>query len=1373
MMEALFTWLAGDQYIVLAIIGVLMLLLVLVMVVVLVRANKAARALPEDAPPPPVELDVISVTPEDIAAQKQQEVRSLRRLMRDGFSATKESFARNPYLMPWVLRVGVGSNGDGGLLAASEQIRPPLGDPGRDALSWHFYERGVILNAGRSDLWSQILSFVSRKRPSLPLDGILLTVSVADLADSRRANALGSEAYALLWQAQRTLGFAVPVYVVVTGTENLPGFEALEGMLPPGFRDGMLGWSFPYPMDTAFSGDYVGEALSAIEQGVLSITFEAFGSVMEGARGAELLRIRENLTDLEEPLKAFLTTAFRRTAFHEANFFRGVYFIAQPDPDRGASFAHDLIEQKVFAESGLSRPLRGARGRVWRRFAWPAVALVLLMAGAASIAASLGRLHAYQAAAVPALHALASDVSAFGGLRTKPVDAAASSDAAIRYLNTANVLARAEPFLYLPASWVERDPYGARAAMRAGWENVVMVALKAHIEDKLRDLSNSGETDLPPDIALPRFLSRLAEAEGFALAYNQLSAGTPPASTRELIDYALNVNVPAQTMGHLVRWDVIGPGSAPYSNPNLHIDLTQFQPAAQATYLQFADGYMRMLAAGGQAGLRLQLVSKELKLLVTGRKAGKSATASFMEVSAGLDEARSLLASGQPSWLGAAGPVVPADIQLMMDAAAKSDLLGPRSARDVQALASRRFEEVKGQVLAVDSPIGPLVTRTEGVSAALSSPAESLRQTLAQWLQRSFMQPADTTTASAAPLSGYGWDSASLESVPPLFDDYMLFEAKEMAQLPPSLRPAMRSAAQESLHSSVTLAIDRASTGIDARAVAATNSLAQLGGYASSLRVAVPVIEQTIQSYLQIGMSQPADEVRNRVSSLAGAIVERVDQMLADDQLYRPSTRYLANWQGEAISPAGMFDQPDLPALRQRLIQWRLEITTLARDTAGPMLEVLSRPLLQTPRATAVAAKWLQISAALDAYDGARPNASLLQLENFISTDMAAISAENCAGDPTAPGMGGDFFADALESLKRDIRGRCYQLKDERLVTAYQSIKQIFDQRLAGHIPFTYAGGNAAPAGREDVAAFYAAFDASKDVLTTAIPAAALTRQAWQPPAAFISAMATARPFLMQVAAPEAGTSLMVNPSFRANRAGEVGGSDIIEWSFGAGSKQVSSFTGGDVAWAPGETASISLRWARNGPVVPVRVLGSTLGTIDGLTARYSADGLWSLYSLMRGLTAPPGDAADAQAVSSGTLLRFDVAIGSADAPSVDGTATASLPARVYARLELSRSKTEQGQTTKEKIAFPGLPAFAPELPVASSHMGVSQGLGQGLGMSLPQLPGMVAPGAAMPVPLLQQGTSYTPSQLDREMLGLSLPRFTPATLTANTPGDL
>src|SRR3546814_10243721 len=74
-----------------------------------------------------------------------------------------------------------------------------------------------------SDLY--LLQLLNRFRPKRPLDGIILTLPCDELISSKRLNhneiyERAKVIYTKLWELQSILGIKVPVYVVLTKSED-------------------------------------------------------------------------------------------------------------------------------------------------------------------------------------------------------------------------------------------------------------------------------------------------------------------------------------------------------------------------------------------------------------------------------------------------------------------------------------------------------------------------------------------------------------------------------------------------------------------------------------------------------------------------------------------------------------------------------------------------------------------------------------------------------------------------------------------------------------------------------------------------------------------------------------------------------------------------------------------------------------------------------------------------------------------------------------------------------------------------------------------------------------------------------------------------
>ncbi|MEI2264826.1 type VI secretion system membrane subunit TssM [Erwinia sp. CGal63] len=176
------------------------------------------------------------------------------------------------YQLPWYIIVGAPGAGKTTALLNSG-LEFPLGDTlGRSALrgvggtrhcDWWFTEEAVLLDtAGRYTLqesqrardaseWQTFISLLKRYRARQPINGVIMTISVADLlsdsADARhvQATALRSR----MQELHQQTGIHFPVYVMVTKTDLLKGFMSYYGTLDKSQRDEIWGFTFPWEPD--------------------------------------------------------------------------------------------------------------------------------------------------------------------------------------------------------------------------------------------------------------------------------------------------------------------------------------------------------------------------------------------------------------------------------------------------------------------------------------------------------------------------------------------------------------------------------------------------------------------------------------------------------------------------------------------------------------------------------------------------------------------------------------------------------------------------------------------------------------------------------------------------------------------------------------------------------------------------------------------------------------------------------------------------------------------------------------------------------------------------------------------------------------------
>lgn len=150
------------------------------------------------------------------------------------------------YRRPWVLFVGDPAADLHALLASAHPVGPVASPAaGEVELFWRWWLTGRLTAIEvcppplapalpQDALWLRALLELARQRPRRPLDGIALCVSTATLqADPSVARPALELLCRRAHETLQGLRVHMPVYVVVTGLQRLPGYATVHAALPP------------------------------------------------------------------------------------------------------------------------------------------------------------------------------------------------------------------------------------------------------------------------------------------------------------------------------------------------------------------------------------------------------------------------------------------------------------------------------------------------------------------------------------------------------------------------------------------------------------------------------------------------------------------------------------------------------------------------------------------------------------------------------------------------------------------------------------------------------------------------------------------------------------------------------------------------------------------------------------------------------------------------------------------------------------------------------------------------------------------------------------------------------------------------------------
>ncbi|MGH8726126.1 MAG: type VI secretion system membrane subunit TssM, partial [Burkholderiales bacterium] len=370
--------------------------------------------------------------------------------------------------LPWYMFIGApGSGKTTALLNAG--LRFPLGNPrGEHALQgvggtrncdWWFTDQAVLLDtAGRyttqeSDreadaaAWLGFLELLKRSRARQPLNGVVVTLSIADLvhwSEDEMARYAGHVRERVAELTTR-LAIRLPVYLLVTKADLLAGFMEFFGSLDADGRAQVWGTTFDHSEISSGFAKRFEEEFARLERRLYGMLPARLQEERDLQRRAAIYRFPQQFRIAGPLIAAFMESAFGAAWEGEAPLLRGVYLasgtqegspidrvlgtlarsfnlerkVQPPALGSGKSFfLRRLLHEVVFGESGLAGvdPARERGRRVARLAAFAAMALATAGLAAAWTASYFGN-RSLVAAAGERAAAAAKELEGLGELK--------------------------------------------------------------------------------------------------------------------------------------------------------------------------------------------------------------------------------------------------------------------------------------------------------------------------------------------------------------------------------------------------------------------------------------------------------------------------------------------------------------------------------------------------------------------------------------------------------------------------------------------------------------------------------------------------------------------------------------------------------------------------------------------------------------------------------------------------------------------------------------------------------------------------------------------------------------------------------------------
>lgn len=281
----------------------------------------------------------------------QEELDQLRDRLADAVTRLRRSAGKGRgnglYQLPWYLLIGMPGSGKttaltrSSLLAPTAGARPGLrGTGGTRDCEWIFTEQAVLLDtAGRytsqdshqerdSAGWLGFLDLLRRTRPQQPINGVIVAISVADLAQSSPEELSGHAARirSRLTELTERFGTRIPTYLLFTKADLIEGFTAFFGMMERVELEQVWGDTLPVPDFGAPSEPVrISAAFDGLVERLRQRSLDRVQQEEDPMRRAQILAFPQQIASLRDAAEHLVTEMFKGSRFDALPLFRGFY----------------------------------------------------------------------------------------------------------------------------------------------------------------------------------------------------------------------------------------------------------------------------------------------------------------------------------------------------------------------------------------------------------------------------------------------------------------------------------------------------------------------------------------------------------------------------------------------------------------------------------------------------------------------------------------------------------------------------------------------------------------------------------------------------------------------------------------------------------------------------------------------------------------------------------------------------------------------------------------------------------------------------------------------------------------------------------------
>lgn len=1135
---------------------------------------------------------------------------------------------------------------------------------------WKLFKEGIIFEFPKTDaseqkFWFFISELFLFIRPRRPLDGIIVTVP-ADLLLSDNANIIktAKDTFDNIFRFQRDINFRLPIYIVVTKSDCIYGFTDFAQLLHHDMKQQLFGWSNPYTLNTQFSIKWINEIFDTITAGINRAVLSFAHTKKTSATLENALLFPMYFNKMKPALNEYITTMFKSHNPEDGLIFRGIYFTGEQknvetptheliEPNALAPknafdfdvhvslsvnnklyFIQDLFSEKIFRESNIAHPLKKNSPEIHqtefkRQCVYVSVTAGFIlgwMFGNYNIRKNIVQYTFDMNEVRDYMQKIAKVENSLGNVDDKfQIDKYTSE-----LLNRVPKIKWYDCFsIFVPQSWFSSLYRNLTDTVNLVCDSVLSRAIYIDLNldthrflEKTSDASKkrTPKTDLF-DInsfdsfhKLREFATQAKQMRQMGQQYNTMRT---KGDGRELISITKE----------LFKDKLDDSFELSNHTPNKNLVIPQFdmelfsQNAEKSLKIIFTDFLHDVLDVTIEKILQSVAADTEKFLKAAHNSSLEYSTQDLAKFYNKCKLMKDLWKNENFAWIKQNNFIPTIEYANIMNALRTSDFVSNGCITQLLAQGETEFAQFKEHLRGYKTQMTGNLLKSD--MSGVSDGVEVLLKELKFLLDKPFIcsTPYGKLVTSIPEEKMLIWDQKRLNSLAKLIDKYDEFEM----DIPPEIRTQFfedyRVISKKCFYPVIQAMVGSAEILQDIPLGRSSSLLEEVyRKQAVNIRAVTISLPKIIKMIDEIQTDDHLSDcgIITMIINQYMEFLTRVDALFNAEKPYSAKKSVFDGWNGDH-SPRYL-NIENQHELSQYLATQFEHIKFLAKELAEPVVDFLSIPSVREHvKNAALLDKWKDIVVSVNDYLEKKPGNSIAALEEFLSQTLSKVSLDtfDAQGDiRNFSEEGGDYFIQARSSVAKSLLSRADEVKYNRASESYIKIREFFNARLKGKVPFSLTNQDAS---LRDLELFVQLYEQSYKGMYSTLKKHQKTKSVNEQAIDFMGKIEKLMPFLkiwIQHSKGGDANSAMVlfNVNIRPDPRMEAYTSSVIDRSLKINDTVIKDEKSG--VYFNNDNISVVFKWVKSSDEKPKTTTTNRL-VASGDFATFKFNGKWALFKML------------------------------------------------------------------------------------------------------------------------------------------------------------